>query len=237
MGIPAALDLEDGFHQLVDVLARQPRQRHQRHAAQLRQQPLAFLAQHLERFVLVFDQVPLVEGDHQRTAFALDQVGQGKVLLLEGDGGVEHQHDDFGILDRAQAVAHRQLLQLLGHPRTTPDARRVDQVDHPAFPFPRHEDRVAGNAGFRPDQHALFAHHAVDQRRLAGIGSADNGHVEIALWVPAQRRLVAFAFQHVLSDVDIDLGHFVEIADLEGATLGCLAVNGFRDDGVEFRQA
>ena len=236
MRVPVALDGEDRVHQPVDILAGEPGQRHHRHAAQLRQQPVAGLAQARQRRVLVLDQVPFIDRDHQGAPFALHKIRQRQILLFERDGGVEHQHDHFGILDRAQAVAHRQLFQLLGDARPAADAGSVDQVDHPAFPLPRHEDGIAGYARFRPDQHAFLAHHAVDQRRLARIGTADNGDVEIPLGVPAQRRLVPFALQHVLGDVDIDLGQGVEIGDFARFLLLRRPVDRRRNDGIELRQ-
>ena len=185
--------------------------------------------------VLVLDQVPFVDRDDQSAALALDQIGQRQILLFERDSGIEHQHHDFGILDRAQAIAHGQLFQLAGDLGAAADTGGIDQVDHPAFPFPRHQNAVAGNAGLGADQHAVFADHAVDQRGFTGIGTADNGDVEVALGIPAQRGFIALAFQHVLGDIDIDLGHFLEIGNI-GGLLGLGGVDGLGDDGIEFRQ-
>ncbi|MNT57577.1 hypothetical protein D3C72_1949530 [compost metagenome] len=140
-------------------------------------------------------------------------------------------------MDRAQTVAHGQLFQLFGHARAAADAGRIDQVDHPAFPFPRYEDAVAGNARLGADQHALLAHHAVDQRRFTGIGPADNGHVEVALGIPAQGGLVALALEHVLGDIDINLGQGIDVVDIGrvgGFLVGRGLVDGGRDDGIEF---
>jgi hypothetical protein len=103
-----------GFEQLVEIAPGEAGERDQRDAAQLRQQALAFLAQLGEAGLLVLDQIPFVERDDHGAAFALDEVGQRQILLFEGDGGVEHQDDDLGVLDGAQAVADGELFELFG---------------------------------------------------------------------------------------------------------------------------
>jgi hypothetical protein len=59
--------------------------------------------------------------------------------------------------------------------------RRMPAVSN-SFTLPfRHSqstDRIAGDARFRPGQQPVFADHRVDQRRLAGVGTPDDGDAQ-----------------------------------------------------------
>jgi hypothetical protein len=57
-------------------------------------------------------------------------------------------------------------------------ARGIDQPDTPAAPLPVDGDGIAGDAGLRPGQDTIGAQKGIDQRRLAGIGLADDGKLE-----------------------------------------------------------
>ncbi len=227
MRIPGLLDLEDRRHQPVEVAALHSTDRHHRHAAHLRQQFLALLAQLGESAVLVLDEVPFVDRDDHGAALAFDQIGERQILLFEGDRGIEQQHHHFGVLDGAEGIADGELFELLLDASLTADAGGVDEVDDAAFPLPRHHDRVARDAGFRAGEQPLFADHAIDQRGFAGIGAADDGDVEVALGVPAQRRAV-LGRAVVLREVDIDVGQLLVDRRRRG-----LGIDRLADDGVE----
>src|SRR6185312_8917227 len=122
VGVPDLLGGKDRLHQPVDVAAGEARERYQRHAAQLRQQAFAGFAQPSQRAGLVLDQIPFVEGDDEAAPFPLDQIGECQVLLFEGDRGIEQQHDDLGILDRAQGIGHCKLFELLRDARAAANA-------------------------------------------------------------------------------------------------------------------
>ncbi len=81
-------------------------------------------------------------------------------------------------------------MRLLAH------ARGVDQP-HLALlaifrigPQPVDRDRIAGDARFGPGQQPVLAQQAVDERRFARVGAADDGELERAEW-----RILAF-IQH-----------------------------------------
>ena len=97
---------------------------------------------------------------------------------FEAAGGVEQQHDDFGIIDRAAGVGGRQPLELVLDLGALAQARGVDQAHRPAVPFPVEADRIARDPGFGAGDHPLLAEHAVDQGRLAGVGPADDRELE-----------------------------------------------------------
>ena len=93
-------------------------------------------------------------------------------------GGVEQQHHDFGIIDRALGVGDRQPLQLVVDLGALPQTRGIDQPHRTAFPFPIEADRIAGDPGFGAGDHPLLPSMRVDQGRLAGVRPPDDGDVQ-----------------------------------------------------------
>ena len=169
---------EDRLHQPVEIGPRQRRARHQRHPARLGQRFLHRRAQLPRHLRPVLDQVPLVDREHQRPALFLHHPGELQILLLERVGRVDHEHDRLGEAHRAQRVGRRQAFELARHLRLAPETGGVDQAHCAALPGPRHGDRVAGDAGLGAGQHPLFAEQAVDQRRFAGVGPAEDRELE-----------------------------------------------------------
>ena len=133
-------------------------------------------------------QIPFVDRDHQRPALALDQVGDAQVLFLELVLRVHHQHHDLGEAHGAQRVRHRKLLQLFLDPRAPPQARGIEHPKVPALPVDFHGDGIARGAGFGAGQQPLLAKQMIDQRGLAGIGAADDGHA----YRPLRQILIGF---------------------------------------------
>ena len=76
----------------------------------------------------------------------------------------------------------------------TRDLRRMPAVSHSLIFWPRHSksDEIASRVmpGFGAGQHALFAEDGIDQRRLAGIGLADDGQAQRPV-----AALLAFGFR------------------------------------------
>lgn len=123
----------------------------------------------------VLDQIPFVECDDRCPAFTDDEIGNLQILLFKRDRRIEHDDDDFRKTDRTQAVSNRKLFELFLHARLAAQTGSIEQLDLAATPFPIHRDRVTGDACFRSGQQAVFAEHRIDERRLASVGSADNG--------------------------------------------------------------
>src|SRR5690606_368401 len=71
-------------------------------------------------------------------------------------------------------------------------------------------------------------------RRLAGVRTADDGDVEVALGIPAQRRAL-LSRAVVLGQVDLNLRQ-VDLRHLAFRLLGG-TVDGLRYDGMEFGEA
>ncbi len=89
--VPDLVAVEDRLHQPVEPLAGKPRDADDRHALDLRQ-PLAGLPLQLaDAAGAAVAPIPLADGDHQRAAFALDQIADAQILLLERMLDV-HQH-------------------------------------------------------------------------------------------------------------------------------------------------
>ncbi len=114
-----------GGHQLFNALAGLRRQHDDRHPAQFRQSAQQRIINGLAHFLAVEFQIPFINGDDEGAAFALHQISQLNVLLVERAGRINEQHHHFGKFHRAQTVGHRQFFQLLRHPRLAPHTGRV----------------------------------------------------------------------------------------------------------------
>jgi hypothetical protein len=99
-----------------------------------------------------------IADERRRGPRARSRSASVQVLLLEGDGGVQHDDDDFGEADGAQPVGDGELFQLLLDPGSLAHAGGVEQLEfRPSAPFPFDGDGVAGDAGLGPGQQALLA--------------------------------------------------------------------------------
>src|SRR5829696_8496606 len=191
--VPDLVGSHDRLHEPVEALASEPRDRDERRAPHLRQEPRRLLAQLLEESRLVGDEVPFVQADDDRPPLLLDQVDDREVLLLERDRGVEEHDHDLGKAHGAQRVADRQLLELVLHPGALAQARGVEELDRPAAPLPVDRDRIAGDAGLGAGEQTIGADQLVDERRLAGVRAPDDRDLErLALAALVVLRLVVF---------------------------------------------
>ena len=124
----------------------------------------------------VVDEVPFVDGDDQGAALLGRPGRRSAGPASRRARGVDHQHHHLGEADGAQRVGDRQLLELLLRPWPGGACRRCRQSLDRA---PRHSQStaiaVAGDAGLGAGQQPLLADQRVDQRRLAGVGAADDG--------------------------------------------------------------
>ena len=154
------------------------RHRHQRHALHLRQLLVGLVAQLADGAGGLFLQVPFVDRDDDGAAFLLDQIGDALVLLLEGVLDVEQHDHDLGKAHRVERVGDRKLFQLLVDARAAAKAGGVVDAEFLPAPVEIDRDGVARDAGLRPGEQALLADQPVDQRRLAGVGPADNGDAD-----------------------------------------------------------
>src|SRR5680860_741678 len=82
--VPYRVGLEHRAHELVEPLAAQAGDGHQRHAFDLRQEPATSLAQFVQAFLPFANEIPFVDGDDERPAFLRDQSRDLQVLLLKG---------------------------------------------------------------------------------------------------------------------------------------------------------
>ena len=184
--------------------------REQRHAANLCEPFIERVANTVEEGARAFGNIPFVDRDHQGTPFFEHHVGDAKILRFEPARGIEQQHDDLGEIDRTPRVSHRQLLELVDDLSLLAHAGGVDQADFAILaaarivPFPVDRDRIARDPGLRAGQQAIFAEQAVDQGRLARVGTADDGELER----PCKQRFLVFFI-----DLGLDLRRFGLRAD------------------------
>ncbi len=117
--------------------------------------------------------VDLVGDEDDGLARAAQQLDDGLVVVGGADRGVDDEHDDVGEVDGD--------LGLLGDPEVDAGgvglpAAGVDDGEAAAGPLALVGDAVAGHAGHVLDDGLAAAQDAVDEARLADVGSADHGH-------------------------------------------------------------
>ena len=105
------------------------------------------------------------------------QVAAGARAFVRASG-IDQQRGDVAGADRAQAVPNRELLKRPGDARAPPHPGRIDELDRTSVPLPRHNDRVAGDAGLGAGEHALFAEQGVHQGGFAHIGATEDCDAE-----------------------------------------------------------
>ena len=147
---------------------------------------------------VAFLEVPFVDADDEGAAFALDEIGDAQILLLERGGRVHQQDHHLGEADRFERIGDRELFELAFDPGAPPHPGGVVDEEAPAVPGERHRDGVAGDAGLGAGEQALLAEQPVDQGRLAGIGPADHGDADRPLRLRGDGR-VAFGFLAAVS--------------------------------------
>src|SRR5690606_27210694 len=73
----------------------------------------------------------------------------------------------------------------------------------------------------------------------------DNSHVQVTLWVPAQRSVFALTLEHIRGDINVGFRQEVEVVELfilgssgsfRGGLLFCSLIDGSRNNGIELRQ-
>ena len=127
---------------------------------------------------VVVEQVPLVEQYHDGAA-ALDGEAHDLLILLgDAHGGVDDEQRHVGAVDGAQAADHGVVLDVLVHGTLLANARGVDHAVVLAVALDDGVDGVARGAGDVGHDGAVGAQDAVEQRRLTGVGAADDGDVQ-----------------------------------------------------------
>ena len=152
----------------------------------------------------VGDQLPLVEHHDDRAPAGVDAFGESLVLTGDALGGVDHEEGDVGVVDRPQGTHERVVLGGVVDPRATAHPGGVDEDDRAVLGVDERVDRVAGRAWQVVDDRAIVTDEAVEQRRLADVGPADDGDA----WgvEPFRRRLEIDRHRHAVGRGVIAVG-------------------------------
>ena len=117
----------------------------------------------------------VLRADHQHGLLVAPQPATGlEPIVGRAVGQVEEVEDDGGLIGLLEATTDADLLDAVRRP--VAQARGVDEAEKPAVEGERLLDRVARRAGDVGDDGALLVEQPVQQRRLAHVWSADNGH-------------------------------------------------------------
>ena len=96
--------------------------------------------------------------------------------------GIDEQRDDVRFREAGAHVIHHPNVHLV---QRLMNARRIQEGDLPARLIEDADDSIARSLRLGRDDGNLMPQDAVEKRRLAGVGTADQGnHAEARLFVP-----------------------------------------------------
>lgn len=127
---------------------------------------------------VVVEQIPLVEQHHDGAAALDGQAHDLLVLLGDAYGGVDDEQRHVGAVDGTQAADHGVVLDVLVHGALLANARGVDHAVVLAVALDHGVDGIARGAGNVRHDGAVGSQDAVEQRRLTGVGAADDSDVQ-----------------------------------------------------------
>src|SRR5690606_9012139 len=136
---------------------------------------------------------PLVQRNHQSAATVEYETQQVEVVFDHAFARVHHEDHHVSVLDRLQCLDHGKLFHRLEDLAATAYARGIDQRVFLVTAFEWNVNAVAGGAGLVIDDDPLFTEHAVDQRRLTDVGTADHGDLDAILDAGSGNPLGLFA--------------------------------------------
>jgi hypothetical protein len=117
--------------------------------------------------------VGLVDRDDDRLRRSSEERRGLLVGGRDAGNGVDEKEDDVGLADRQPGLLLDLELDRVG--RVHLQAAGVDDDEAPAVPIGIAVHPVAGRAGTVLDDRLAAAHDAVEERRLADVGPADDG--------------------------------------------------------------
>ena len=91
---------------------------------------------------------------------------------------LQRQDDDVSLGDRLQCLGDAGALDRILDSRAPAHPGGIDQQEFAAVTLERHHDAVARGAGLLAGDDAFLADQPIDQRRLADVGPADDGHAD-----------------------------------------------------------
>src|SRR3989338_4948463 len=133
--------------------------------------------------------VPFVQGNHQSAAAFQHEAEQVKVMIDHTFAGIHDEYHDVGVLDRLQGFHHRELFHRLKDLAATTYASGINQGVLLVIALERDVDTIAGGTGLVIHDDSFFTEHAVDQGRLADVGTADDRQLDTVLLARARNAL------------------------------------------------
>ena len=130
-----------------------------------------------EVWTAIFHEVPLVRHDHNPAARAVRFPTDRRIVIRRAFFRIEDERDHIRVRDGLLRERDAHDFNFAAAPDATRPAHAggVHDSEPAAMPQERHIDRVARRTGHIADQHALLADQTVDQRRLADVGTPDDG--------------------------------------------------------------
>ena len=144
----------------------------------------------------------------------------GDLRVLLGDALARVYHDEAHVraLDGQLRAHDGEFLDAVVHLRAAADARRVDEDVFAVFVFKLRVHGVARGSGLVGNYDALFAEDEVDERALAHVGLADDGHVDalvVLLALLRGREMRHAGVQKVACAVPVHGGELDRVAEAE----------------------
>ena len=111
----------------------------------------------------------------------VDPFGQALILVGHTFRRVDEEQRGVGPVDRLERAHEAVVLARLVDLALAPQPRGVDEAQRPVFDLDHGVDRVARRAGQVVHDRPLLPHQAVEERRLADVGAADDRDREDAV--------------------------------------------------------
>ena len=163
------------------------------------------------------EEVPLVEDDDDGGAGGVDPLGQALVLVADAFVGVDDEQRGVGAVDGLERAHEAVVLGRLVDLAAAAHAGGVDEAQRTVVGLDDGVDCVACRARHVVHDRALVADQAVEQRRLADVGSPDDGDGEDPVVVgvlgspPARRQRRDQCVEQVATPPAVDRRHRVRV--------------------------
>ena len=170
-------DIVDQLKKAIHTLAGLCRDKQNGRIGHISQITAHFFSHAVHGLTVFFDQIPLVDDNNAGLACFMGHTGHLSILLGDTFGGVDHDEAHIGTLNGHGSTEHAVLLNIFFHLGLLTDAGGINEHKLALVVFKTGVNGVACGACHIGDDHTLLTKDLIDQRRLARVRLANDGHL------------------------------------------------------------